>query len=535
MQILETIYKANKAKFCKALHNTSWDLLYSIEDAHDAFEYFHSVIQDLFEENFPPHNIKLNYSNKLPWITKGLRVSIKQKHILKNRLEKNPTADNKMNYNRHRNALTSLMRTTERRYNEDQLELYKNDLRKVWKIMKEVIGKTNDSRKQDLEMFVDGSISKDPKTIVTAFNDYFVDIGPQLASRINSDVNPMSYISADSKKSIVIPYGTEYEITTILSGINNSSPGWDNIPSAILKPFIKEYIKPLTYVINKSFETGKFPNLLKIAKIIPIFKSGDKTMVSNYRPISVLPVFAKVYEKIMANHLLEFLNSNNALYKLQFGFRKHFSTSHAIISLVEKINMAISSDKYMIGVFLDFRKAYDTVNHSILLKKLYKYGIHGHILNWFKSSLTDRQQFVSVNNNYSSKKCITCGIPQGSILGLLLFLIYINDLPNVSKKLFSICFADDTSVFMEHTNLDHLSDMLNIELNKLSIWLASNKLTLNIDKSHFVIFHRARLKQNNVNISLCDISLNRVTFTKFLGVIIDDKLSFSRHVSYIKN
>ena len=525
----------NKAKFCKALHNTSWDLLYSIEDAHDAFEYFHSVIQDLFEENFPPHNIKLNYSNKLPWITKGLRVSIKQKHILKNILEKNPTADNKMNYKRHRNALTSLMRTTERRYNEDQLELYKNDLRKVWKIMKEVIGKTNDSRKQDLEMFVDGSISKDPKTIVNAFNDYFVDIGPQLASRINSDVNPMSYISADSKKSIFIPYVTEYEITSILSGINNSSPGWDNIPSVILKPFIKEYIKPLTYVINKSFETGKFPNLLKIAKIIPIFKSGDKTRVSNYRPISVLPVFAKVYEKIMANHLLEFLNSNNTLYKLQFGFRKHFSTSHAIISLVEKINKAISSDKYMIGVFLDFRKAYDTVNHSILLKKLYKYGIRGHILNWFKSYLTERQQFVSVNNNYSSKKCITCGIPQGSVLGPLLFLIYINDLPNASKKLFSILFADDTSVFMEHTNLDHLSDMLNIELNKLSIWLASNKLTLNIDKSHFVIFHRARLKQNNVNISLCDIALNRVTFTKFLGVIIDDKLSFSRHVSYIKN
>ena len=190
------------------------------------------------------------------------------------------------------------------------------------------------------------------------------------------------YISADSKKSIFIPYVTEYEITSILAGINNSSPGWNNIKSVILKPCIKEYIKPLTYVINKSFETGKFPNLLKIAKIIPIFKSDDKTMVSNYRPISVLLVFAKVCEKIMANHLLEFLNSNNTLYKLQFGFRKHFSTSHTIVSLVEK-KKAISSDKYMIGVFLDFRKTYDTINPSILLKKLYKYGVRGHILNRF--------------------------------------------------------------------------------------------------------------------------------------------------------
>ena len=139
-----------------------------------------------------------------------------------------------MNYKRHRNALTSLMGTTERRYNEDQLELFKNDLRKVWKIMKEVIGKIKDSRKQDLEMFVDGSTSKDPKTIVNAFNEYFVDIGPKLASHINSDVNPMSYLSADSKKSIFIPYVTEYETTTILADINNSSPGWNNIPSVIL-------------------------------------------------------------------------------------------------------------------------------------------------------------------------------------------------------------------------------------------------------------------------------------------------------------
>ena len=154
-----------------------------------------------------------------------------------------------MNYKRHRNALTSLMRTTERRYNEDQLELYKNDLRKVWKIMKEVIVKMNDSRKRDLEMFVDGSISKDPKTIVNAFNVYFVDVGSKLASRINSDVNTMSYILADSKKSIFIPYVNEYEITTIHEGINNSSPGWDNIPSVILKPLIKEYITPLTYVV----------------------------------------------------------------------------------------------------------------------------------------------------------------------------------------------------------------------------------------------------------------------------------------------
>ena len=181
----------------------------------------------------------------------------------------------------------------------------------------------------------------------------------------------------------------------------------------------------------------------------------------------------------------------------------------------------------MISVFLDLKKAFDTVNHEILIKKLFG---RGNILNWFRSYFDHRKQFVFLDNNKSQTKVITCGVPQGSVLGPLLFIMCINDLNNVSNEIFSILFADDTSVFIEGDNIESAIEILNSELEKISTWLTENKLTLNVSKSHFMIFHRARIK-----IALGKSRIKQVPFTKFLGVIIDDKLNFDNHISYIKN
>ena len=525
----------NKYKFHSALKKQTWDGVYNAENINCAFQYFEDTFVRLFETYFPLVNVKITYSNKLPWITSGLRESVKKKSQLRSIMEKDPSPMNKTNYKKHRNLLTSMMRKRHKDYLEEQFEI-SNPIKK-WKILKELINKTDCHKSSTPEIFINGSICNDLQTIVNAHNKYFVEVGPRLANNISSSINPMSYLTNHVDNSMYMPEITECEVITVICSLTNSSPGWDNIPAKLLKPYIEEYIKPLTYIINKSFETGVFLDSLKLAKVIPIYKSGDKTLLSNYRPISILNSFSKIFEKVIYNHLIDFIDKNNILYKFQFGFRKGYSTSHAIISLVEKINKVLSSGKIMVGVTLDFSKAFDTIQHPILLKKLFAYGIRGNILKLIESYLANRQQFVTINNSNSTQKAITCGVPQGSILGPLFFLLCISDLPNVSEKLFAILFADDTSVFLDGKDLAEITNTINAELAKLTVWLSANKLTLNTSKSHFMTFHRAKLKSSDTKIPviLSNTILEQVTFIKFLGVIIDNKLTFERHIVYTKN
>ena len=215
--------------------------------------------------------------------------------------------------------------------------------------------------------------------------------------------------------------------------------------------------------------------------------------------------------------------------------RKQHSTNHAVISLVEKLYSALDEGNIAVTCFLDLKKAFDTVDHSILISKLYKLGIRGPILKWFKSYLSNRQQFVQIHKTKSDIKPVVCGIPQGSILGPLLFILYINDLAEVSDTLHTILFADDTTVTIEGKNEAELINILNTELQKLNCWLKANKLTINVSKSHFMVFHRGKRKLGVNNPSLNNIALKRVNYSKFLGVIIDDGLKWTNHISYIKN
>ena len=207
-------------------------------------------------------------------------------------------------------------------------------------------------------------------------------------------------------------------------------------------------------------------------------------LFNSYQPISLLPFFSKLFEWLMYNRLIDFIEKHHLLYQFQFGFRKNHSTFMALVILLEKVTEALDNSEFAICILIDFRKAFDTVEHNILLQKLYHYGFRGNALQWFNSYLSNRQQYVNYNNTSSDMKLITCGIPQGSILGPLLFLLYINDIASVSSILFSILLADDTKLFYSSQKLQELSAVVNNELSKMIEWLNANRLSLNIDKTH---------------------------------------------------
>ena len=517
------------------LSNTNWDDVLHSCDVNEAYDNFIRTVKDLYEEACPIKKVNPKHVPIQPWLTVGLLRACKKQKLLYKQFLKNKTVASESKYKNYKNKLTNIKRSWKKQYFSKLINNHRNDVKGTWKILNQLIRKKNNTNMYpDTFRKDDGSLVKGNKSIANNFNDFFVNIGPKLASKITptGETNIYDYLDSRNDNSLFLKPVDHQEILNIVSQCKSkNSEDNDNLSMAIIKHIISAVIEPFNHICNLSFLTGIVPDSMKIAKIIPLFKSGDKSKFTNYRPVALLPQFSKILEKLFCKRLNKFIDKYKLLTESQYGFRSNRSTSLAILELIEEISTALDNKDYTIGVFIDLRKAFDTIDHKLLLTKLEHFGIRGIVNDWLKSYLSNRKQFVEINKTQSDPLEVLCGVPQGSVLGPLLFIMYINDICNASTLLKMILFADDTNLFRSGRDLELLCKEISDELHKLNLWFSVNKLSLNVAKTNFILFSGRKIIKD-VRISIDDQIIERVYHTKFLGVYIDDKLSWKKTCIY---
>ena len=517
------------------------DLSYLNDNALDVNAKFNRLLSSLDElvnthaplKKLTKRDIK--FRNK-PWINCKIQKMMRIRDRLLRKLKKNNSQPLINLYKKFRNRVSVSLSESKASYFYDYFQKNSNNMKQLWSGIKSVINIKKSSNVNVINKLKDsdGNITSDPAVIANIFNKFFVNVSHDITKNIPRPYkSPVNFMGGRIVNSFFIAPSIPSDVSDIISLLKSGkSLGPNSIPMKILKCLSPLISSPLSQIINESFQGGIFPGKMKLAKVIPLFKKGCPLTASNYRPISLLSVFSKITEKVMYERLYKFLEKHEILYTLQFGFRASHSINHALVSLTEAIKNSLDNRKFGCGIFIDLQKAFDTVNHNILLMKLEHYGIRGTALNWFKSYLSGRKQYVSVNGSNSSDLSVTCGVPQGSVLGPLLFLLYINDLPLSSSKLAFYLFADDTNIYYEAESLDQLETVVNKELKKVKMWLDVNKLSLNIDKTNFIIFKSPQHPSlQSVNIKFGKLPINQTCYVKFLGVLLDENLSWKYHLT----
>lgn len=408
----------------------------------------------------------------------------------------------------------------------------------IWNNLNLILTNSNKNKNINIEyLMLKGKKIDDPGEICEEINDHFTHVGENLANKIKlvhkiqseETIYPKSmFLNADDI--------TTKQIEEIIDELDSrKATGYDNISVKIVK-ILKSNLTPVLLHLTKiSFKTGQFPKKMKIAKILPIFKNGDHFNCNNYRPISILPVFSKILEKIMNIKLSDFLESKKLLFTGQYGFRRSKDTEVAVIDVITDIQRNVDNDSKCCLLSLDLCKAFDTVNHSILLKYLYNIGIRGILYSWFQNYLSDRNQFVQIANIKSGLKKISCGVPQGSILGPVLFLIYINSISNLNLKGSIKLFADDTTILYFGKKTSEIYYNIQHDLKVIFRWLQCNKLTLNFNKSTFMFISKNQINNNVDPILFMNNQIKYTQTIKFLGLYIDENLNWKKHVDYLRN
>lgn len=535
-----TFTYVNVKHFVKLCEMTDWNGVMSSSDVNTATDTLVSLIKKNVE--LATRIKELKYTPKKSWITQAIIQSTKTKEKKYQKWKKNPNNTRLHDeYKLYSNNLKKIIAVAKRQFEQREVLNFENNSKKTWQYVNNKLG---NKKKKNIEVCKinnnNGTVIDDQKEIVEVFNKYFCNIGLELAKKIKTNMpatREKRELNNIITNSIFLALVDELEVYNVILKLKNRKGGVDGITTKLLKHIAHIVAKPLQYIVNSSFVTGVCPRHFKIAEVVPIHKKGSKELTTNYRPISLISNVAKIFEKLLQKRIVHFIEKYHILSTMQFGFRKGIGTKDALGKITETIYANLDKSIPTAAVFLDLAKAFDTVDHYILRSKLNAAGIRGMCLKLILNYLSDRKQLVRINNEKSNLADVKIGVPQGTILGPLLFIIYINDIfEKIDDNCVIYSFADDTTILCTAQSWDLVKIHLEKVLEEISNWLIDNLLSLNIEKTMTITFgNYVDSVPLNFDISIKGQYIERVESTKYLGVLIDQSLKWKQHINYITN
>lgn len=525
----------NEQMFINDLQSAPWDTIKIFEDINDTLETWSSMFLEIVDKHLPLKTLRVKYKQQPKWLTPDIIDAMKIRDRYK-------SLNDNMQYKFWRNKVVKLIKQSKKAQYTAIIDENNNNPNSVWKLFKEIGVNKQKSTTSIPTVRIDGKETEDHTIMANAFNKFFVSIASNLKEPTeNSNFDKLKAF-CDNQVSdgtvFTIPEISIQYVEKFLKHINLSkATGCDNIGPRLLKIAAPYIAQSITHICNQSIKTSHFPRKWKEAKVTPLHKGGPKDDLNNYRPISILPVISKLLEKHVHDALMAFLTKFQLLHKNQSGFRPNHSCETALIGMVCKWLESINKGSLVGAVMIDFKKAFDLVDHSLLLKKLKHYKLSNDTLLWFASYLSKRKQKVSLNNITSDDEMITDGVPQGSILGPLLFLMFINDLPLYTDSAITDFYADDTTLYVSGESLEIIERNLQTALDCLAKWCRYNGMLINTTKTKVMLIttyqKRTSLINGQLSLHLNDSELNMITHDKVLGIVIDNNLTWSQHVDKV--
>lgn len=433
-------------------------------------------------------------------------------------------------YKSRKRGYNRLILDSKRRYNGHKIEMSDNRQRTLWNLVNVKTGRT---RQQGGEVTLrkNGSEVNDPKEVACIFVDYFSSIAEKcLFDKFGDNVSTQCTLpNLGCGNTFFFRNVDGSEVLAAINRLKNKkSVGLDEIPVRVIKCIGEYIVQPICHLVNLAFSTGRFPSELKRGLVIPVYKGLDRKSEVNYRPITILSVLSKIIERIFYDRMMQFLNKFDIVTECQHGFRTGRSTEGAATALMECVYKRLDQGEYVAGLFFDLSKAFDSLNIDFLLCKLYSCGFRGSMLAFLESFLRDRRMCVRVGGALSEERHVDVGVPQGSVLGPLLFVIFVNEMPEYVKRGNVVMFADDTSVVVSAGTPAELKTSVNEAIRQFKYWCSSNNLILNLDKSVYIHF-----KSSTARDSVPVENIRRYEGTKFLGLMLDEIIRWCDHVDHV--